>query len=168
MNCPKCTSDQLPASEYCGACGATLLSSDRSQSRFKVQKRELHVLVVMFAAVAFFVGFGTMMRRATAHMDTRPLPSIGDVVVAKGPRFCSPSEEALDQVTRVAVKTHNDQETVLAAARTHSILLPDGEWRVKIIDDTMFARKLRLLGRVDGLPDRRVGRECWVAMESVQ
>lgn len=168
MNCPKCTSEQLPASKFCSACGATLQSSDRSQSRFRVQKRELHILVLLFAAVVLFVGFGAMMRRATAHMDTRPLPSIGDVVVAKGPRFCSPSEEALDQVTRVAVKTRDDQESVRAAARTHSILLPDREWRVKIIDDTMFARKLRLLGRVDGLPDRRVGRECWVAMESVQ
>jgi hypothetical protein len=168
MNCPKCTCEQLPTSKFCSACGATLQRSDGSQSRFRVQKRELYILVVLFAAVIFFVGFGTMMRRATAHMDSRLLPSIGDVVVAKGPRFCSPSEEALDQVTRVAVKTRDDQESVLAAARTHSILLPDREWRVKIIDDTMFSRKVRLLSRVDGDTDRRVGRECWVTMEAVQ
>jgi hypothetical protein len=167
MNCPKCSSEQLPT-RFCSACGAALQSSDGGQSRFRVAKRELHILVVLFAAVVLFVGFGTMMRRATAHMDTRPLPSIGDVVVAKGPRFCSPSEEALNEVTRVAVKTRDDQESGLAAARTHSILLPDREWRVKIIDDTMFARKVRLLSRVDGQTDRRIGRECWVAMEAVQ
>jgi len=182
MNCPSCQSEQSAQSRFCTGCGAPV----RGKSHGHTLKWWLgRALLAMLALTLIRVLLHSPVARSAPAFQASPaaavdqprgLANIGDVVMVKhGPWVCASSKDALDEVAKWAARG-DTQEMLLALRRTRSfMLMPDG-WQVKILDQSWFTRKVRVLGwldpddgRVHAYPEEhRIGRECWVPMEAVQ
>ena len=95
-------------------------------------------------------------------------------MVRPGKWLCGSTKEALDEMTKWAVRG-DSAEMLRAMRRTRSFMLtPDG-FQVKILDWSFTARKVRVIGwldpddgRIHAYPEEtRIGRECWVPFEAV-
>lgn len=189
MNCPRCKSGYSTTAKFCTVCGARLEDAARRQ-----WMRSLGWVGV--GSVAFVISIlcltlfvpptpqqnPTGSPSSSVASSTRPAatPStatahVGDtVMVRSGKWLCGSTEEALDEMTKWAVRGDSD-EMLRAMQRTGSFMLtPDG-FQVKILDWSFTARKIRVIGwldpddgRIHAYPeDARIGKECWVATEAV-
>jgi hypothetical protein len=182
MNCPSCKGKQSAQRKFCTGCGAPLPSKSQGHTlKWWLGRVLLGILALIFIRAAFLPP-GARSAPAfkaspvAAVGQPRRLANIGDVVMVKpGPWVCASSKDALDEATKRAVRG-DTQEMLLTLRRTRSfMLMPDG-WQVKILDQSWFTRKVRVLGwldpddgRVHADPEEtRIGRECWVPMEAVQ
>jgi hypothetical protein len=91
----------------------------------------------------------------------------GETVTVGGnrPWICGSTKEAFDDAMKWA--TLNDTpEVAHSLARTHSTLLTPGT-RVKVLDSTMFTRKVRVLGTDKLSALLPPNKECWVVFEAL-
>jgi hypothetical protein len=98
--------------------------------------------------------------RATKQDSHPPIAATahdGDIVPATKTLFCGSTKDALDEMTKWAVR-HDTNECVRVMIRTHSTLLKQGEM-VKVLDRGFFTAKVRIISR---------GNECWIPSEAIR
>jgi hypothetical protein len=96
---------------------------------------------------------------ALATPTARPTAHIGESIVARGTWICGSSPEALDEMTKWAVRG-DKQEMVRVLLRTGSAIWEEGAW-AKVLDFGGFM----MVGRAKiRIVKREV--ECWVPFEA--
>jgi len=172
MRCWKCSAVVPETVEYCSACGARQ-ASRRGNRRFALLGIAVTGLV---GCTALIYTSGTKGNSAGAPA-TRRGPRIGDDASLTRTTACGSTQEALDEMTKWI--TRNDSpEALRVMGRTHSILVEKG-MQAKVIDGTMFTRKIRILTNTSGesmlrdeqgafVADPRIGKECWLPFEALE
>jgi hypothetical protein len=125
------------------------------------KKRNVGCLLLIGLVVAFAI-YNAVRPGSEADRYSQKAIQIGDtatVVKSDGYFPCGSTPEALDELTKWAVKGDQDEVRRKLITTGSTPLLPGT--RVKVLEDGFGSRKVRIL---TGVP---VGVECWVVTEAL-